>query len=232
MANKNPALEALIEEYQNSAATKEEQIVTRKLQLIKAHLLDCGEEEFVFADEIVSEFCRIIKNMKEQSEKTAAEAKKSLDARLDSGKVLNGFVPRYNEGDILSNLNYDTAEELLVAFYNVCRNEQKRKSDAERKQYPAIRKLSELTEPIEVNSTVKDYVARINTFTRRYMRDLPRTMELWLGQTRKIDPVVFTFLNIELILAEFETKNGDGSVNKQKSNIQSALRKLNEFKKR
>ncbi len=77
MANKNPALEALIEEYQNSATSKEEQIVIRKLQLIKAHLLDCGEEEFVFADEIVSELCRIIKNMKEQSEKTAVEAKKA-----------------------------------------------------------------------------------------------------------------------------------------------------------
>ena len=231
MANKNPALEALIEEYQNSATSKEEQIVIRKLQLIKAHLLDCGQEDFVFADEIVSEFCRIIKNMKEQSEKTAAEAKKSLDARLDSGKVLNGFVPRYNEGDIPSSLNYDTAEELLVAFYNAFRNEQKRKSDAEKTDYPSIERLSDLTEG-KVNSTVKDYVARINTFTRRYMRELPRTMELWLGQTRKIDPVVFTFLNIELILAEFETKNGDGSVNKQKSNIQSALRKLNEFKKR
>ncbi len=230
MANSNQNLEQLIAEYK-TAATKEEQLLLRRLQVIKAHLVDCGEEEFIFADEIVSEFCRIIYKMKEQGEKTAAEAKKSLEDLPGTGKPLSGFVSLYNEGNIPSNLSYATADELLVDFYNAFRNEQKRKTETERKQHPAVERLIELTEPIEVNSTVKDYVARINTFTRRYMGDLPRTMELWTRQTRKIDPVVFAFLNIELILAEFETKNDDGSINKQKSNIQSALRKLNEFKR-
>ena len=228
MANKNPELEALLSEYQNTASSKEEQIVMRKLQLIKAHLIDCDEREFAFTDEIVSELCRIIYNMKKQSENAAVEAEKKLEA-LSERTTLTGFIGMtQSSGD---RPRFETAEELLVAFYNAYRNEQKRKSDAEKTDYPSIERLSDLTE-VKANYTIKDYVARINTFARRYMGELPRTMELWLAQPRKIDPAVFTFYNIELVLAEFDTKNEDGSINKQKSNIQSALRKLNEFKKR
>ena len=227
MANSNYNLEGLIAEFKN-AESREEQLLLRKLQVIKAHLADCGKDEFIFADEIVNEFCRVIYIMKEQEEKAASDAEKKLETLTNSANNSN-FLGAVNAPD--NYRRYDSSEALLIDFYNAFRNEQKRKNETEKVEYPAIERLSDLTEQA-VNSTVKDYVARINTFARRYMFDLPRTMELWYGQTRKIDPITFTFYNIELVLAEFDTKNEDGSINKQKSNIQSALRKLNEFKRR
>jgi hypothetical protein len=45
-----------------------------------------------------------------------------------------------------------------------------------------------------------------------------------------IDPVVFTYENIERILATFKTRDDQGNIIKQNVNLRSALRKLNEFK--
>lgn len=222
-------LEVLLREYKNPS-TKEDKLVLRKLEAVDALLRDCSSEEFVFANELTNEFCRLITLLREQNKKAAEAAQKQGEAVLPEGR-LTGFVTLPDADPRRQGIPFETADGLLVDFYNTFRNEQKRKTEAEKRQYPEIHSLEELTLGDGVNSTVKDYVARIKTFTNRYMYELPRVEELWVSRTRRIDPVLFTYMYIELVLAEFDTKNEDRSVNKQKSNIQSALRKLNEFKR-
>lgn len=79
-----------------------------------------------------------------------------------------------------------------------------------------------------VNPTMKDYVARIYTFAgKKYLGEMFRPEELG-----GMDPVLFTYENLELILATFQTRDAQGQIVKQRVNIRSALRKLNEFKQR
>ena len=49
-------------------------------------------------------------------------------------------------------------------------------------------------------------------------------------ELRGMNPVLFTYENLELILATFPTRDENGQIVKQRVNIRSALRKLNEFK--
>ncbi len=81
-------------------------------------------------------------------------------------------------------------------------------------------------------ATIKDYLARINTFSTIYLWDIPRIVEIWHQENEKAKQgsIQFVYKYLELILASFETKV-DGAVNKQRSNIRSALSKLNEFKR-
>ena len=44
------------------------------------------------------------------------------------------------------------------------------------------------------------------------------------------EPIVFIYNNLELIIAKFKTTNNNGDTIKQRLNIRSALRKLNDFK--
>ena len=46
------------------------------------------------------------------------------------------------------------------------------------------------------------------------------------------EPIVFIYNNLELIIAKMKTTDEEGKVVKQRLNIRSALRKLNEFKQR
>ena len=82
-------------------------------------------------------------------------------------------------------------------------------------------------------STINDYVARIKTFTNRYIHTIPRVWEMYRRESceKKVDIVLFTYRNLELIIACFDTKNDMGETDKQKNNIRSALKKLNEFKR-
>ena len=73
--------------------------------------------------------------------------------------------------------------------------------------------------------TAKDYVARIKTFANRYLSELTNQDTLTVN-----DEVVFTYDNLEYILATFNTKDETGAPIKQKVNIRSALRMLNQFK--
>ncbi len=84
----------------------------------------------------------------------------------------------------------------------------------------------------KTESTMKDYVARIRTFaySGRYLSELLDSGAIGY-RTVDIDPVLFTYKNIEIILARFNTKDSDGNSIKQRLNIRSALRMLNEFKK-
>ena len=77
-------------------------------------------------------------------------------------------------------------------------------------------------------STAKDYTARVKTFADKYLQTIPRMWESYRNHGG--DTILFTYKYLELIIASFETKNEAGETNKQRNNIRSALRKLNEFK--
>lgn len=114
---------------------------------------------------------------------------------------------------------YQTDRDLMRAFYNHYKN-------PEQVDYNDIAAALEQGKKSLVNPTMKDYVARIYTFTTaKYLGKMfpPETLT-------GIDSVLFTYENIELILATFKTRDERGEIIKQNVNIRSALRKLNEFK--
>jgi hypothetical protein len=88
-----------------------------------------------------------------------------------------------------------------------------------------------------VNLTMIDYCNRIKTFAKKYLHEIypedsiPRIIH---GESaddyETYEPIVFTYNNLELILAKMKTTNENGETVKQRLNIRSALRKLNEFK--
>ena len=111
-------------------------------------------------------------------------------------------------GGTLEPIPYESGEDLLLDFYRYFAQTHKQ-------------------------STINDYVARIKTFTNRYIHTIPRVWEMYKRESleKKVDIVLFTFRNLELIIASFNTKNEKGESDKQKNNIRSALKKLNEFKR-
>ena len=193
-------LELLIQEYRN-AATNEEKLIRRKLEAIASLCADCKNDEFVFANEITVEFCRLIRLLKEQhaKEPTRALRKSEVDA----------FVVRDRE----EALPYRFDGELLTAFSEYLRD----KYETDGKPTPA---------------TIKDYVARVQTFSTIYLWTIPRIAEIGRRENGLAGPcpTLFVYKHLELILACFDTKV-NGKVNKQRSNIRSALSKLNEFKR-
>lgn len=79
-------------------------------------------------------------------------------------------------------------------------------------------------------ATIKDYVARINTFVNRYMLSVPGVVELLKREQAGRDEILFLYKYLDLIIANFNTCDESGESVKQKVNIRSALKKLNEFK--
>ena len=117
------------------------------------------------------------------------------------------------------NTRYETADDLARAFYNYYRR-------GDQVDYWDIGSALRLGRKQLVNPTMKDYVARIYTFAGdKYLGEMFTREEM-----ANKDPVLFTYENIELILATFKTRDEMGEIIKQRVNIRSALRKLNEFK--
>ena len=88
-----------------------------------------------------------------------------------------------------------------------------------------------------VNLTIYDYVNRIRTFANKYLKEIypdeviPHVMHNDPSEhCESFEPIVFIYNNLELIIAKMKTTNENGEVVKQRLNIRSALRKLNEFK--
>ena len=88
-----------------------------------------------------------------------------------------------------------------------------------------------------VNLTMIDYCNRIKTFAKKYLYEIypedsiPRIIHNeYDDDYETYEPIVFTYNNLELILAKMKTTNENGETVKQRLNIRSALRKLNEFK--
>ena len=109
--------------------------------------------------------------------------------------------------------------ELVCAFYNHFKK-------PEEWDYAEIRGALYESQNVRVNPTLKDYAARIQTFAGKYLGEMFRPQEV--GDR---DPVLFTYENLELILATFKTRDEQGRIVRQRVNIRSALRKLNEFKR-
>ena len=82
-----------------------------------------------------------------------------------------------------------------------------------------------------------DYCNRIKTFAKRYLHEMypedsiPRVIHGEdADEYETYEPIVFIYENLEHILAKIKTTDENGETVKQRLNIRSALRKLNEFK--
>ena len=115
--------------------------------------------------------------------------------------------------------SYSTSADLMRDFYNHYKS-------PEQVDYNEVAAALEQGRKDLVNLTIKDYISRIYTFTTAKYLGKMFDPELLAD----FDPVLFTYENIELILATFKTRNDQGEILRQNVNIRSALRKLNEFK--
>lgn len=194
-------LDNLVSEYKN-ATTRADRLIKRRLDAIVNCYDECSLEEREFADEITVEFCRLISLLKEQHQKELEEAASGSFTVPESAR--NNYVS-FSHADN-AHIPYSCGEELLDTFYEHFKDKM-------------------------VEVTLRDYVARINTFaySEKYLGEMLSKGELG-PQEISVDPVLFTYANIELIIAKFNTKDENGNSVKQKLNIRSALRKLNEFK--
>jgi len=172
--------------------------IKRSLDVIAKLFAMCDESEYYYAEVITRHFCRIINTMEKQKTHNSAQARPAP------------AVPP---------ARYPTAQDLMRDFYNAYRKQGQ-------VDYREIDTALERGRKDLVNPTMKDYVARIYTFSGpKYLGKMfdPQVLD-------GIDPVLFAYENIELILATFQTRDARGEIIKQNVNLRSALRKLNEFK--
>ena len=204
-------LEQLIQEYRH-AETGEDTLILRKLEAIRALCGDCKGDEMIFASEITGEFCRVIHLLREKQEKAVPVPPVPPQTSGWIGQTREQAVP------------YRHGQELLAAFYDHFKDENEL-NYADVRNYPF---RDEAEKKQKVNSTLMDYVARINTFANKYLCELFGMEEIYAAGA--FDDILFTYQHLELIIARFNTKNADGETVKKRLNIRSALRKLNEFK--
>lgn len=194
-------LSYLLREYQEPQ-TDEDKVIRRKLESVKALWQECKEGERVLAGEIITEFCRIVTILREQQKRQALPP-----AILATDKRDRRYV---------------CGADLLAAFYDHFKKEEQ-VSYSETFQY---READRAERKAKLNSTLLDYVARINTFANRYLRELAEPSVI----ANYGDDILYVYDHIEYLLARFNTKDEMGMPVKQRVNIRSALRKLNEFK--
>ena len=224
----------LFNKYRNATCIEDRRIKV-KLKEIIACYDECGLEEQGFTSEIIDKFCELIDLLEDRNEeeRQALIFKYDVSVNAANDNASKNFVSCQGNNAFGGQKRYpfENDDALMVAFYNHFRNEQKKKLAGEKTVYPPIERLDDLKEMKKVNSTMKDYVARMKTFANSYMYEIPRIEELWKEEPDQINATLFIYRHLELILASFNTRDEDGSINKQKGNIQSALRKLNEFKR-
>ena len=218
----------LLSEY-NEPKTKEEKLIKTKLNAIVDIIENCIEGEGLFADEITLNFSHIIALIKNQYQKEIIELTQKCESlQAKAGRSQLAYVPQV-QAVMESQFEYD--REVLEAFYNHFAKEGQLpywqideyvfESDEQRKKL--------------VNLTLWDYCNRIKTFANKYLFEIyPENIipKIIHGENadeyESYEPVVFIYNNLEMILAKF--KVGEGKGVKQRLNIRSALRKLNEFK--
>lgn len=199
--------------------------VDRKIRAKLKEIIICQEEcnpaECEFTYQIIDKFCELIELIEDRNsdsyhallykygelDETPEPSTRFINPSPETSTTrYMGLVPVEN-APAKNITRYPSADALLTDFYN--RFSQRRSE-----------------------STVKDYAARIKTFanSNQYLKEMLRTGELGIRETN-MDLVLFTYENIELILARFNTKDEHGVAIKQRNNIRSALRMLNDFKK-
>lgn len=216
-------LKLLLQKYAN-AKTKEEIYIKRTLNDAVELFQLCDSNEYYWADKITRNLCRVIEIIERQHEKEKSVAESNYNGeRCFMQFPGNREMMRTNHAG-----QFTCDRELLQAFYNHYKNKEQidyldiwALERRMREMPPAERKENQK----KINPTMKDYAARISTFANRYLYEMFDFQQL--GQ---MDPVLFTYENIELILATFKTRDDNGEIVKQRVNIRSALRKLNEFK--
>jgi hypothetical protein len=222
----------LLNEYRDPS-TREDKLIKHKLDSIVALYDSCGVEEREFADEITLEFSRIIAILKNQHRQELMEiTQKCQELENRQENLPSIYIPLHRQ-DQTNTFEYD--RDVLSAFYDYYKrpgddqlyywqiDEYKFESEAERRE--------------KVNLTMWDYCNRIKTFAKKYLYEIypeesiPRVIH---GEDaddyETYEPIVFVYNNLELILAKMKTTNENGETVKQRLNIRSALRKLNEFK--
>lgn len=190
-------LELLRRKYAN-AQTKEDLYIKNTLENIIAQFSIASQEQSYYANVVAQDFCRIIKIL---------EAHHQADL-VALARRPQGASSRFQSGD-----------HLMRAFYNHYKT-------PDQVDYIKLYQAQDQGRKDLINPTMKDYVARIYTFSGpRYLGEMVSPQELAGG-----DPILFVFDNIERLLATFKTRDEAGQIVKQRVNLRSALRKLNDFK--
>lgn len=215
-------LEDLIAQYQ-AATSKDDKLFVMELCAIADILANCGPDE-IYSKEIARKFTNLVRDLKYRVDIPWDPESLYYVEPENPQTACNNFLSYPREQPA-----YPDGEKLLCDFYNHFRNEKKKRmtDKAPVQEYPKIEKLDDL-KTMQVNITLRDYVARVRTFTRLYLWDIPNAEKL--RKQGNSDLILFTYENLELFLAVFNTKQENGEPDKQKVNIRSALRKLNEFK--
>lgn len=197
------------------ASSKEALYVQKMIEDTVELLKLCDQNEYYYADMITRNLCRIIEITEKLHKKEMLEIKESSVQVVPPAHHLHQWVGMTER----RGKRFLNGEELLRAFYNYYK-------EPEQVDYTEISKALVNGQKKLVNPTMKDYVARIYTFSGpKYLGEM-FDHQRWGG----MDPVIFTYENIELILATFQTRDENGEIVKQRVNIRSALRRLNEFK--
>lgn len=227
-------------------------LIQMELENIARLCEQCDGPQRQFSAAIVDKFCRVIQLMDQENEWLLACADNRLQEACEREKGVLQYVAApaaVTQTASPDPISFSSADDLLRAFYNHFRTAEQREADY--REIPFIlanvgRMKEDLiyvedaaskqqledavkSEMKKVNLTMKDYAARVKTFAKRYLDAMLADGVLGCTELTE-DRVLFTYRNIELILARFDTKE-DGQINKQKSNICSALRKLNQFKR-
>ncbi len=200
--------ETLYAQYENSREP-EDRVISMRLKAIVDYYMECEPEEATFAHEITEAFSSLILLLQEQHEKTLQQADCTPVAYSNTMAWL---------GNRQQDVYYEPVEDLVRDFYNYFKKE-------EEVDYLDIDLALVSGKKELVNPTMKDYVARIYTFAKKYLHEMYTPQELG-----NMHPVLFTYYHIEQILATFKTRDAQGEIIKQRVNIRSALRKLNQFK--
>ncbi len=223
----------LLSEYRDPI-TREDRLIKHKLDSILALYDSCSIEEREFADEITLEFSRIIAILKNQHRQELTEIKQKHQQELENmGEDFPmAYIPLHRQ-DQVNTYEYD--RDVLSDFYD----HYKRPGDDQLCywQIDGYDFKNEEHRRAIVNFTMWDYCNRIKTFAKRYLHEIypeesiPHVIH---GEDaddyETYEPIVFVYNNLELILAKMKTTNEKGETVKQRLNIRSALRKLNEFK--
>ena len=220
----------LLNEYQEPT-TREEKLIKHKLDSIIALYDSCSVEEREFADEITLEFSRIIALLKNQHRQELMElSQKCQELENRQEKLPQLYIPFHNQEKL-----YEYDDDVLADFYDHF----KRPGDDQLSywQIEGYQFENEEHRRALVNLTMWDYCNRIKTFAKKYLYEIypeDSIPHIIHGEEAMdydtYEPIVFVYNNLELILAKMKTTNENGETVKQRLNIRSALRKLNEFK--
>ena len=222
----------LLSEYREPR-TREETLIKHKLDAIVALYDSCSVEERQFADEITVEFSRLIALLKNQHRQELTElSQKYQEAEARQGATSATYIPLHRQAQ---DDPYEYDHEVLADFYDHF----KRPGDNQLSywQIEGYQFENEEQRRALVNLTMFDYCNRIKTYSKKYLHEIfpedsiPCVIH---GEDAEeyetYEPIVFVYNNLELILAKMKTTDENGETIKQRLNIRSALRKLNEFK--